>query len=274
MRKCALGLALILAISCRKAPGPPDASYEQGAKLYQQLFAQKLDDAYGDPQMDTVVALLQKVDRNSIDAPAADALMDTIKRGKESFAKTHAERDKMQKAAQEVVAAPNIDPTRVLGLDQRADAGAPPDPFGPGASISEINAASGGCLVAGEAFQENVTNRAGTVYRLSSSATCAQRLAGFVGQMVLVTDGRIYRRIPESEVRQAIAPGGAADAGTTGRAADAGAPARSAAGTAGATGGAAGDAGQEQYMYIPGAPLPAGAQFPGAEAAAPDAGGY
>ena len=118
----------------------------------------------------------------------------------------------MQQAAEQAVtAAPNIDPTHVLGLDT-VDAGAPPDPFGPGASISEINAASGGCLVAGEAFRENVTNQAGTVYRLSSSATCAQRLAGFVGQMVLVTgDGRIYRRIADTEVRQALAT---ADAGT------------------------------------------------------------
>jgi hypothetical protein len=286
MRKRALGLALLVAVSCRRSPGPPDPNYDQGAKLYQQLYVQKLDDAYGDPQMDTVVGLLQKVDRNSIDASAADALLDTIKRGREAYAKSRAEREKMQQAAQQAVtAAPNIDPTRVLGLDT-VDAGAPVDPFGPGASISEINAASGGCLVAGEPFRENVTNRAGTVYRLSSSATCAQRLAGFIGQMVLVTDGRIYRRIPDTEVRQALETADAwtpatatPDAGTTAATAaprpDAGTPARSAAAgpaaAAAATAAGEGDGGAQQYLYVPGGPMPPG-MVP--ETAPPDAGGY
>ena len=107
------------------------------------------------------------------------------------------------------------------------------------------------------------------MYRLSGSAACTQRLAGFIGQMVLVTDGRIYRRIPESEARQVqvTADGGvaAADAGTPAR--DAGTAGRAAAGAAGTA-----DAGTEQFLYVPGAPLPQGAQFPGAEAAGQDAG--
>jgi hypothetical protein len=273
MRARTAVLALLLAISCRKAPGPPDPNYQEARRIYQQLYATKLDDAYGDPQMDTVVALLEKVDGSSVDAPAAESLKGTIQRGREEYAKVRAERDKMQKTAQEIVAAPNIDPTRVLGLGQ-VDAGAPPDPFGPGASISEINASSGGCLVPGEPFRENVTDRAGIVYRLSTSAACTNRLAGFVGQMVLVTDGRIYRRVSESEARQVAAADAGqatADAGTAAR--DAGTPGRAAGGRA-AGGAPALDAGTEQFLYIPGAPLPPGAQFPGAEAAVQDAGGY
>jgi hypothetical protein len=112
------------------------------------------------------------------------------------------------------------------------------------------------------------------VYRLSTAATCAQRLAGFAGQLVLVTDGKIYRRVPEAEVPQptAAADAGAAaavDAGTAARVADAG---TAASGTATANAGEGGaDGGVQQYPYIPGAPLPAGAQFPG-ETAAADAG--
>jgi len=273
MRARTAVLALLLAISCRKAPGPPDPNYQEARRVYDQLYVTKLDDAYGDPQMDNVVGLLQKVDHQSVDAPAAETLLGTIKRGREDFAKARAEREKMQKAAQDVIAAPNIDPTRVLGLDRVVDAGPPPDPFGPGASISEINAASGGCLVAGEQFQENVTNRVGTVYRLSGSATCSQRLAGFVGQAVLVTDGKIYRRVPDAEVRPPPTPDAGtavADAGTPAR--DAGTGTRAAAAPAAPAG--AEDAGTQQYMYIPGAPLPPGAQFPGAEAAAGQDAGY
>ena len=266
MRARTAFLALLLAISCRRGPGPPDPNYQEARRIYDQLYVTKLDDAYGDPQMETVAGLLEKVDHDSVDAPAAEKLLGTVKRGREEFAKGRAEREKMQKTAQDLVAAPNIDPTRVLGLDRVVDAGVPPDPFGAGASISEINAASGGCLVAGEQFHENVTNVVGTVYRLSSSAVCTQRLAGFAGQMVLVTNGKIYRRVPESEAQQASAPDagtGAPDAGTAAR--DAGSPARAAAARpAGAAEG--GDAGTQQYFYVPGAPLPPGVQLPGAEA--------
>jgi len=270
MRARTAFLALLLAISCRKSPGPPDPNYREARRLYDQLYVTKLDDAYGDPQMETVAGLLEKVDHDSIDAPAAETLLGTVKRGREEFAKGRAEHEKMQKTAQDLVAAPSIDPSRVLALDRVVDAGAPPDPFGPGASISEINAASGGCLVAGEQFHENVTNVGGTVYRLANSAVCAQRLAGFAGQMVLVTDGKIYRRVTEYEARATPPAAGAAaaDAGTPAR--DAGSPARAAAPAAGTVEG--GDAGTQQYLYIPGAPLPPGAQLPGTEAAGQDAG--
>jgi len=271
MRKGTAIVAMLLAISCRKTQGPPDPNYDQGAKLYQQLYVSKLDDAYGDPQMDTVVGYLQKVDRNSVDAPAADALLDTIKRGRDGYAKTRAERDKLQTAVQPPVnAAPNIDPVKILGLDRPVDAGVPPDPFGPGASITEINAASGGCLVPGEPFHENDTNRTGTIYRLSNVAACVQRLPGFVGQVVLVSDGRIYRRAAEAEAVIAVVDGGT-------RSQDGGTPARPDAGAAGARPGgttsatAATDAGPENYLYIPGGPMPPGMVPDGGF---PDAGGY
>src|SRR5881394_4675124 len=98
MRTRTAVLALLLAVSCRKAPGPPDPNFQEASKLYQQLYLMKLDDAYGDPQMDTVVGLLGKVDGNSVDKPAADTLMGTITRGREEYAKANAEREKMRKA--------------------------------------------------------------------------------------------------------------------------------------------------------------------------------
>ena len=82
---------------------------------------------------------------------------------------------------------------------------------------------------------------------------------------------RIYRRMPDSEARQVSGPDAGAppaDAGTP--APDAGTQARSA---PAANSGAATDAGTtEQFLYIPGAPLPPGMQFPGAGTAGQDAG--
>ena len=212
---------LALALGCRKFSGPPDPGFEKASQLYQQLYTHELDEAYGDPQMEQVVDLLQKVEPNSVDKPSAQALLGAIERGKAELAKTHVEREKMRKAAEQVISAPStIDPSAVLARPD-AGTGAVQDPYGPGASIAEINLSSGGCLVAGEPFRETGTNRAGTVYRLSQSPVCAQKLPGFVGQLVMVAEGRIYRRVLETQVPQPARDGGVPSAG----AADAG-PAR------------------------------------------------
>jgi hypothetical protein len=194
----ALICALLALAGCHRSPGPPDPNYEEASRIYQQLYTQKLDDAYGDPRIDEVVALLRKVDRRSIDALAAEALLATVEDGRARFAKARTASEAAQKAAQLAGAGPSIDPSSILAAGR--DAGPPADLYGPGASITEINASSGGCLVAGEPFHENVTNVAGTVYRLSGSSACADRLAGFAGQVTLVVDGKVYRRLPESMV--------------------------------------------------------------------------
>jgi len=205
--------AMTLALACAKYSGRPDENFAKARQLYEQLYVTQLDEAYGDPKMDEVVALLGKVNKRSLDAPSAQALLHAIEHGREDLAKARAEREKVrQQAAAEVAAMPSsIDPTHVLG---HADAGPPQDPFGPGASISDINKDSGGCLVAAEQFRENVTNKSGTLYRLSGNAACKEKLPGFVGQVVMVSEGKVYRRVSEAEVpRPPAASGGTPDGG-------------------------------------------------------------
>ena len=201
--------ALTLALACS---GRPDENFAKARTLYDKLYATELDDAYGDARMDEVVALLGKVHKRSVDAPSAQALLHAIEHGRDEFAKSRAEREKMQQAAAEVSRTQStIDPSRVL---ERPDAGPPQDPFGPGASVAEINKESGACLVAGEPFRENVTNKSGTLYRLSGNPACKDKLPGLVGQVVMVSDGKVYRRVSESEVPRP-ANAGAADGGVS-----------------------------------------------------------
>jgi hypothetical protein len=204
--------------------------------------------------------LLQKVDKRSVDASAAQGLLGTIQRGREEAARIRAEREKLRDAAAQVIATPsNIDPVRVL---ERPDAGIPHDPYGPDAPVHEINASTGGCLVPGEPFREAVTNRSGVLYRLAPNPVCRDKLPGFVGQAVMVADGKIYRRILESQVpHPAASDGGTADAG----AASAGAGTRLQAT-------AAADAGAQHYLFVPGGPLPAGATVAGTPGAGADGG--
>src|SRR5438067_8342680 len=139
--------AITAAVACSRYSGPPDENFRKARDMYEQLYVMQLDEAYGDPKMDDVVALLGNVHKRSVDAPSAQGLLHAIEHGREELAKSHAEREKLRKAAAEIVSLPStIDPTRVL---EHPDAGPTQDPFGPGASIADINKDSGGCLVAG-----------------------------------------------------------------------------------------------------------------------------
>ena len=224
--------ALALAAACARYSGAPDPNFAKARELYQQLYATQLDEAYGDPRMDEVVSLLQGVHRRSVDAPSALALLHAIENGRAELAKIHAEREKLSQAAAAEVAAQRttIDPAHVL---EEPDAGPIQDPYGPGASISQINKDTGGCLVSAEPFHELGTNKTGTLYRLAPNPACKDRLPGFVGQVVMMSEGQMYRRIPESQVPR---PAAAADAGV----ADGGsaAPHRQAGGGAAGTHGA------------------------------------
>jgi hypothetical protein len=107
-----------------------------------------------------------------------------------------------------------IDPSRVLG---QPDAGPAQDPYGPGASIAQINKESGGCLVSSEPFHEIGTNHTGTLYRMAANPVCRDKLPGFVGQVVMVSDGKMYRRVMESDVPRPAQPAGAPDGGVATR---------------------------------------------------------
>lgn len=211
MRKAGLWLlAASCAVGgCRRRSTQPSAEYERAAGLYQQLYATRLDDAYGDPRMDAVVADLQKVDGRSADADAARSLLGTIERGRAQLARQRQESDEL--AAQLRAPAPvSIDPSAVLAASRR-DAGVEVDPTGTGAAIADLNQQYGGCLVADQRFHEEGTGKAGRIYKLAPFSGCREKLPGFIGQAVMVVDGFIYRRIPLAETQQAEAS--AADAG-------------------------------------------------------------
>jgi hypothetical protein len=207
---------LAFAASCARYSGPPDPGFAKAHDLYQQLYVSELDEAYGDPRMDDVVSLLLNVHKRSVDSPSAQALLHAIEHGREELAKAHVEREKLQKAAEEIVAASTttIDPSRVLA---QPDAGPVQDPYGPGASIAQINKDSGGCLVSSEPFHETGTNHTGTLYRMAPNPVCRDKLPGFVGQVVMVSDGKMYRRVMESDVPKPAQPAGAPDGGVATR---------------------------------------------------------
>lgn len=248
-RRAAIYLSILALAGCRRMTGPDD-NYQQASSLYSRLYATQLDDAYGDPKMDEVVALLRKVDPRSVDAEGAQRLLGTIQRGKEQLAKERAEREKATAGLQgATVPSSNIDPSKFIAASE-PDAGPPEDPFAPGAPVSELNKQFGGCLVDNEPFNEQGTGVTGTVYRVAPSDACRSKLPGLGGQVVLVSNGKIYRRMADP---RPPAPASAPDAGAAAQAASA-KPAQKP------------DAGEPQYyIYVPGNPLPPGAAPQAAE---------
>ena len=115
-----------------------------------------------------------------------------------------------------------------------------------GAAIATLNRDSGGCLQANEPFNEQGTAVTGTVYRIASSQGCKDRLPGFVGQAVLVVDGKIYRRMTDPRPPPPpAAPVAVPDAGAPQQAAAPRKPAPRP------------DAGEPEYrIYVPGNPMP------------------
>lgn len=240
-------VSLLLLSACHRQSGP-DANFEQASRLYQRLYAAQLDDAYADPQMDQVVADLKKVDPASIDNDAAQSLLGTIQRGREALAKDRAAREKMAQAAAVTaqMPMPTIDPAAVIAAST-PDAGPPQDPYGPGALVADINSSTGGCLTGMEPFNENGTSVSGVIYRVVPTDNCRGKLPGFVGQAVLVVNGRVYRRIPDPNPPKPPGPATPPDAGQPQQAAQQ--PNKPAP--------AAADAGEpEMQMVIPGMPQP------------------
>jgi len=253
-------MALLAAAGCRRGPTGPDASYQKASRLYQQLYASQLDDAYGDPKMDEVVALLKKVDPRSVDADAAQTMLNAIAHGREALAKQRAEREKMAAAAAAQNAGSpmiNIDPEKILAAGA-PDAGPAQDPYGPGAEVAAINSQSSGCLMDNEPFTEQGTGVAGVVYRVAPSDSCKERLPGFVGQAILVVNGKIYRRIADPTPPPPPPPPRAAAPPDAGAPAAAQAAAPPTAPPPSAPPAAPPDAGEEpQYqVVVPGAPQP------------------
>ena len=210
-------LAVISTSGCQRPPPEPSPEYDKAWRIYANLYARQLDDAFGNPQMDDVVTLLKRVDPRSSDAEAAKTLLSRIDDGKKTLVKERAEAEKRKAdikpsppPASILQAAQQLDIRSVAPAEAPAaidtDAGTPDagpaskDPFAQGAPIAELN--RDGCLMAGEPFSEGPGSKAmGQTYRLAPSSSCQSKLAGLQGQVILVVDGRIYRRVSEKDAK-------------------------------------------------------------------------
>jgi hypothetical protein len=202
-----LGLAstVLLALApvgCGKKSGPPSADYEQAHTRFSKLYAQQLDGAFGDPEMDEIEALLAKVPPDSMDASSARELQQRIQAGRAKLEKQRQEQEASIAAAHETDSFP---PTPSEPEPPPPPPPAPqdagPNIQGPvrGSPASELTAGYLGCFQRMKPI--TVTGRGQRdAWEMSERSRCSQQFPSFVGQVVIVEDDKVFAVLPKSAV--------------------------------------------------------------------------
>src|SRR5262249_14929572 len=95
-RFLAVVLLLVFTGCARKEPSP---EYTRASERFNKLYAKELDDAYVDPAIHEVEALLEKVPADSLDAQAAAQLLKRIRDNRARIEQAASDRDKALAAA-------------------------------------------------------------------------------------------------------------------------------------------------------------------------------
>lgn len=191
MKKLASLLCIVaLAAGCRRT-ALPSAKFEAARKRFESLYAQKLDDAYADPAIDEVVALLKAVPADSSDAASAAALLARIETGQKAAAESAAHKPPPPPTA------PQLSETWASHWD-RPDAGTTaagtlPDP---GSDAASFLASHGACLVPNRPFRTPDGKTQGDSYTLSDSPDCKKKFGELSGLYVMVAAGKIFQLAP------------------------------------------------------------------------------
>jgi hypothetical protein len=201
-------IALALA-ACTKSPGPASREYEQAHQRFSKLYGQKLDQAFLDPAMDEIEALLQQVSPDSMDAQSAKELLQRIREGRERMQAAEQEKEDAVASLREVQDFPPSEPGRPTPVEEPPapaagppDAGPPPPGAGPvaGSPASELPYGYERCFRRGEPV--NVDGKGSReTWEMESRSACRQSYPTFYDQVILIEDGRVLTVLPKSAIR-------------------------------------------------------------------------
>ena len=199
-------LAVSLGAGCRRG-GAPSPEYAEASGLHDHLLAElDGDEAYGDPKMQQVEALLAKVRDDSSDKAAATALAEKIRAGKE----------RLQKSRESAPAQGNADVAAQFkwGLDKpgdQAQAAEAPDagPSQPATdmALSEFRSRFSGCFEEGPRLLVSGVGMRDT-YQLKAIASCRDRHPAFDQLFVLIDQEKVSGFAQRTGARMALLDGG------------------------------------------------------------------
>jgi hypothetical protein len=92
-------LLLVLVGACKKSAPLPSADYERARVLHVEILGRYYNDAYGRPEIEEILALLDRVPADSADAEAAGELKNRVLEGRKLLEERRAERERVLQAA-------------------------------------------------------------------------------------------------------------------------------------------------------------------------------
>jgi hypothetical protein len=192
-------------LACSRPQPSPD--YERARQLWTSLVQTRGDAAAEDPRTDEVLALLERVPKESPDAPAAAELRGRIEAERKSHVEELARRQRLVAGAGEA-------PDMPAGSGA-ATAEGPAEP-GPaparvpavvvGMKLDEFRASFGDCFDSKGSVQltspDGGPPRAGQMWAMKDEEGCRGKYPQLAGQMVLFADGALAGISPAASVKR------------------------------------------------------------------------
>jgi hypothetical protein len=212
-----LAVVLLLAVTgcARKEPSP---EYTRASERFNKLYAKELDDAYVDPAIREVEALLEKVPADSLDAQVASQLLTRIRENRARIEQASKDRDKALAAARtapkfsgpSVSAPPPPPPGARPAPPAPVDAGPPSAPTA-GMPMRDFNRLFGDCFEAAGPVEVNGRGPRDS-YTMVDSDRCRRAMPALASAVVLADSEAVMGIVPKSALRRTPADGGTAPA--------------------------------------------------------------
>jgi hypothetical protein len=208
-----LALSLAGAGCSRREPSP---EFTRASEKFNKLYAQQLDDAYLDPGMREVEALLEKVSPDSLDAAAALQLLTRIREGRAKFEVADKERTAAMAQARVPptftgasagTPMPSVTPTAAARPSADAGASTPAVPTA-GMSTRDFNRYFGDCFEPAGPVEVNGRGTRDS-FSMADSARCREQLPTLVNSVVLADAQTVMGVVPKSALQRTPVDGGA-----------------------------------------------------------------
>ena len=212
-RSLAVVLLLALTGCARKEPSP---EYTRASERFNKLYAKELDDAYVDPGIHEVEALLEKVPADSLDAQAAAQLLARIRENRSRIEQATTDREKALAEArtppsysgQSVISLPAPpQPQGRPALPPAPDAGPPAAPTA-GMAMRDFNRLFGDCFEAAGPVEVNGRGPRDS-YALLDSDRCRRAMPALANSIVLADSQTVMGVVPKSALQRTLPDGGA-----------------------------------------------------------------
>lgn len=212
-RFLAVVLLLMVTGCARKEPSP---EYTRASERFNKLYAKELDDAYVDPAIREVEALLEKVPADSLDAQAASQLLTRIRENRARIEQASTDRNKALATARTgpTFSGPSVSPPPgpPQGASRPAPAAAPDagPPSAPtaGMPMREFNRLFGDCFEAAGPVEVNGRGPRDS-YAMVDSDRCRRAMPGLASSVILADSEAVMGIVPRSALRRTLADGGA-----------------------------------------------------------------